>query len=98
MNSAMSFLTGFIGRASNVSEKVFYLNTRINGRARRTKIGDYPLTSLAEARRRPKAFYANYPSAHIKTAALAHRGTPYICSRRLSTSSLGDMQGLQPVK
>jgi integrase len=45
-------LTGFMVRVSSVGKKVFYLNTRINGRARRIKIGDYPLMSLAEARQK----------------------------------------------
>ncbi|WP_027834871.1 tyrosine-type recombinase/integrase [Maritalea myrionectae] len=48
-------LTGFMVRVSSVGKKVFYLNTRINGRARRIKIGDYPLMSLAEARQKAQS-------------------------------------------
>ncbi len=49
------FLTGFMVRVSSVGKKVFYLNTRSNGRARRIKIGDYPLMSLAEARQKAQS-------------------------------------------
>ncbi|MCZ4273379.1 tyrosine-type recombinase/integrase [Maritalea porphyrae] len=45
-------LAGFMVRVSSVGKKVFYLNSRIEGRSRRIKIGEYPMMSLAEARQK----------------------------------------------
>lgn len=43
-------VTGFMIRVSHVGNKVFYLSTRIDGKIKRIKIGEYPIVSLSEAR------------------------------------------------
>ncbi|WP_117395095.1 Arm DNA-binding domain-containing protein [Maritalea myrionectae] len=53
-------LTGFMVRVSSVGKKVFYLNTRINGRARRIRVRDYPLMSLEETPQRAQKHFARH--------------------------------------
>ena len=74
-------LTGFMVKVSSVGKKVFYLNTRINGRASRIKIGDYPLISLAEARQKAQGILRDISSAHMKTALLAQLDAQCQCLR-----------------
>jgi integrase len=47
-------LPGFHVRVSTTGRKVYYLSTRVHGRARRIKIGVHPIISLADAREKAR--------------------------------------------
>lgn len=49
-----TLVTGLIVRVSSTGGKVFYLNTRVDKRVKRIRIGPYPIISLSDARQRAK--------------------------------------------
>ncbi|MFT6659563.1 tyrosine-type recombinase/integrase [Maritalea sp.] len=67
-------LTGFMVRVSSVGKKVFYLNTRIDGRSRRIKLGDYPMMSLAEARQTAQSILRDISLGTFENSATGSTG------------------------
>jgi integrase len=49
-----TLVTGFMLRVSKSDAKVWYVATRLHGRARRIKIGTYPILSLVDAREKAR--------------------------------------------